>query len=330
MPNVEDDTLMAVSDVTAKASSVDTRVHVTMSRLLAQKAYADGFRLTPRAAINNAYAGSHRSGLRGRGLNFEELGHYRVGDDVRMMDWKVSNRTGKPHVRVFTEEKERPVLIVVDQRQSMFFGSQYLLKSVLAAEAAALFAWQEMAQGDSVGAVLFNDRDMLEFRPTRNNKTLLSVFHALVDLNNKLSAKGDSSTKPSEQMNHAFKVLARLCSHDALVIFLSDFSGFDDKCAVHVKNIAQRNKIILAQISDPLEQSISLGDDLLVGNAQSQASINLSEQVRLKFSNSWKTQQDFLESSTRHNNITHISLNAAKETAQQLQQALNEPRSGLS
>jgi uncharacterized protein (DUF58 family) len=75
-------------------------------------------------------------------LNFEELRHYLPGDEIRTLDWKVTNRTGKPHVRVYSEEKERPVLLVVDQRINMFFGSQVKMKSVLAAELAALSAWR--------------------------------------------------------------------------------------------------------------------------------------------------------------------------------------------
>lgn len=308
---------------------VDTRVYLTMNRLLEQKAYADRFRLSPPAAINSAYAGRHRSKLRGRGLNFEELGHYRIGDDIRMMDWKVSNRTGKPHVRVFTEEKERPVFIVVDQRQGMFFGSQHLVKSVLAAEAAALLAWQEIAQGDCIGAILFNDDAMLEFTPSRSNRSLLAMFKMLVSMNNELSALGPDIEDPSLQMNHAFNVLARLCKHDALVVFLSDFSGFNDKCAVHVKNLALRNRLILAQIVDPLEQSISLAGNLLVGDSTCQAGITLTKKIRHAFAESWRQRQVLLENCVGHNNIKHIILNTSRGTARELSSALAEPGHGL-
>ena len=84
---------------------------------------ARGFSFLPRQPVRSLLAGRHASRIRGRGLDFEELRHYRVGDDVRFMDWRVTDRTGKPHVRVYTEERERPVLLLVDQRQSMiFFG----------------------------------------------------------------------------------------------------------------------------------------------------------------------------------------------------------------
>ena len=94
------------------------------------------FHFRPRQPVHSLLAGRHASRLRGRGLAFEELRPYLPGDDIRTMDWHVTARTGKPHVRVYTEEKDRPVLLVVDQRQNMFFGSKRAMKSVAAAEAA--------------------------------------------------------------------------------------------------------------------------------------------------------------------------------------------------
>ena len=92
--------------------------------------------------MSSVLSGRYASRLRGRGLNFEEIRRYLPGDDVRTMDWKVTARTRSPHVRVYTEEKDRAVLLIVDQRINMFFGTRDKLKSVTAAELAALGAWR--------------------------------------------------------------------------------------------------------------------------------------------------------------------------------------------
>jgi DNA polymerase III delta prime subunit len=97
-----------------------------------------GFSFLLRQPVYSILAGRHASRLRGRGLNFEEIRRYLPGDDIRNMDWRVTARTRRPHVRVYTEERDRPLLLVIDQRQSMFFGSRRAMKSVVAAEAAAL------------------------------------------------------------------------------------------------------------------------------------------------------------------------------------------------
>ena len=97
------------------------------------------------------------SRVRGRGLAFEELRAISAGDDIRTIDWRVTARTGKPFVRVYDEEKDRPALILVDQRINMFFGSRLAMKSVAAAEVAALCAWRILTVGDRVGGFVFND-----------------------------------------------------------------------------------------------------------------------------------------------------------------------------
>ena len=86
--------------------------------------------------------GRHASRLRGRGHNFEELRGYVSGDDIRNVDWKATARSGEPHIRVYIEERDRPVLLLIDQRHNMFFGTRRAMKSVVAAEAAALAAWR--------------------------------------------------------------------------------------------------------------------------------------------------------------------------------------------
>ena len=84
--------------------------------------------------VLNEMAGVHTSNLRGRGVDFSEVRSYQAGDDIRAMDWRVTARTQKPHIKVFREERERPIMVVCDLRSSMFFGTQHAFKSVLAAD----------------------------------------------------------------------------------------------------------------------------------------------------------------------------------------------------
>jgi uncharacterized protein (DUF58 family) len=115
-------------------------VYADLSELVRLKFRSRRFSFLPRPSAHSILAGRHASRLRGRGLNFEEIRRYLPGDDIRNMDWRVTARMRKPHVRVYTEERDRPVLLIIDQRQSMFFGSRQAMKSVVAAEGAALAA----------------------------------------------------------------------------------------------------------------------------------------------------------------------------------------------
>lgn len=151
-------------------------VYVDLDGLIALEGHGRSVSFLPRQPVNSLLSGRFASRMRGRGLNFEEIRDYRPGDDVRSIDWKVTARLQKPHVRVFNEERDRQALLVVDQRLSMFFGSRRAMKSVTAAEAAAIGAWRILAVGDRVGAILFNDRDVVEVRARRSRATVLDLI----------------------------------------------------------------------------------------------------------------------------------------------------------
>lgn len=100
-------------------------------------------------------SGSHLSKLRGRGMDFAEVRNYQAGDEIRHMEWRVTARTGRPHVKIYQEERERPVVILTDFNPSMIFGTRIAFKSVIAARLTALLAWTVIKEGDRVGGVFF-------------------------------------------------------------------------------------------------------------------------------------------------------------------------------
>ena len=153
-------------------AAIDPRVHTSLQHLRSLEGLARGLRFNPQQPSHSLLNGRHSSRLRGRGLNFEEMRGYLPGDDIRSIDWKATARTGKTHVRVFTEERDRPVLLVVDQRLSMYFGTSLNLKSVTAAEAAAVTAFAVLAGKDRIGGIVFNDEEMLELKPKRSRRAL--------------------------------------------------------------------------------------------------------------------------------------------------------------
>ena len=110
---------------------------ITLQQLLIQRYAAKIVDYVPMNRSIAGISGLHLSKLRGRGIDFEEFRPYQQGDDIRTIDWRVTARTGKPFTKVFREERERPVIIAVDQSSSMYFGSQVAFKSVIAAQAAA-------------------------------------------------------------------------------------------------------------------------------------------------------------------------------------------------
>lgn len=226
-----------------------TRIHPTLDDLVRLQFETHGFTLLPRQPVHSLLSGRHASRLRGRGLTFEELRDYRPGDDIRSMDWRATARLRKPHVRVYSEERERPVLLVVDQRATMFFGSARTTKATAAAELAALGAWRALEVGDRVGAVIFGDEETVEIKPHRSRGTVLRICHELVRMNGRLSAA--SASGASEAFNDALRCAANVARHDHLVVLVTDYDGDDETTRALATRLAAHNDVLAVLVYDP-------------------------------------------------------------------------------
>ncbi len=254
----------------------DPRIHVDADHLRRLGGQAGALSFLPRQPAQSVLNGRHSSRLRGRGLNFEELRNYMPGDDVRSIDWKVTARTGEPHVRVYTEERDRPVLLLVDQRLSMFFGTQVYMKSVIAAEAAAIAALRVLAQGDRVGGIVFGDDTVAEHRPQRRSLALNRLLNSIADANALLNP----NLRPQGQiaLNRILQSAIRIAHTNALVLVFSDFDGIDEKSEALLRRLAASNDLILFHVSDPTGVS-ALPDDfrVTVSDGDLQADLDASD-----------------------------------------------------
>lgn len=276
----------------------------------------------PRQKRRSILAGQHTSRLRGRGLNFEEIRHYLPGDDVRTIDWHVTLRTGEPHVRAYTEERDRPSILVVDQSMSMFFGSQRALKSVVAAEFAALGAWMSFRASDRVGAVVFNDTDVDHIKPHRSRNRLHQIFGVIARYNQALAA-GNKHAGEEPTINRALEQVLRLAMHDCLVAIVSDFAHADDRTLRLLRSIAAHNDVIAALIFDPLAQRLAGSGRVVVSQGELQVELDLDahtvhEPLSDLFSARLKSVADLLKRSA----VPMLAFNTAEETRVQLSRQL--------
>ncbi|MAS45227.1 MAG: DUF58 domain-containing protein [Rhodobacteraceae bacterium] len=258
-------------------AEADPRVHVSLAGLRGLEGRARALSFLPRQPARSALNGRHGSRMRGRGLNFEELRGYLPGDDIRAIDWKVTARTGRPHVRVMTEERDRPALIVADQRMSMFFGSRLNMKSVTAAEAAALAAFRILDQGDRVGGIVFGDETIAEIRPQRSRAALDRLLTALVVANGALHAEAPAVAPVS--LTRVLRAVARIAPRNHLVILISDFDVIDDETRRLVSTLSRRNDLVLGVVTDPLAETLPEGLRLLVSDGELQAEVDTGDRA---------------------------------------------------
>ena len=255
------------------AEAVDPRVRVSLQHLRSLEGRARKLSLLPRQPVSSVLNGRHASRLRGRGLNFEELRGYLPGDDPRTIDWKVTARTGEAHVRVYSEERDRPALLVVDQRMSMFFGTRLNMKSVTAAEAAALVSFRILDQGDRVGAVIFGDGYVSEFRPKRGRSAVNRFLTALERANGMLHAEAPRVDQPLF-LNQPLTSVARIARRDHLVIIISDFDGLDARTGQLVGAIARQNDVLLCPVTDPISEDVPKNMKLVVSDGELQVALD--------------------------------------------------------
>src|SRR5262245_3180181 len=251
-------------------------VYASLPELLRLEYRARRASFRARQPVRSLLAGRHGSRLRGRGLDFEEIRAYLAGDDIRAIDWRVTARTGVPHTRVFTEERERPAILVVDQRLAMFFGTRLNLKSVTAAEAAALTAWRVFLSGDRVGAVVFDDAGFTALRPQRSRGHVVRILEAIVAKNSALRA--DSEVQPSPgTLNQALELARSLVGHDYLVVVASDFDGADQETRRLVLALSEHNDVVAMVVHDPSSQELPERGRVVVTGGELQVQVDVGQ-----------------------------------------------------
>ena len=201
--------------------------------------------ITTRGLVNDVFSGEYHSVFKGRGMSFAEVREYRYGDDIRGIDWNVTARTGSPHVKVFEEERELTVMMVVDVSASSHYGTRDRMKSELAAELCGVLAFSAIKNNDKVGLILFSDRMECFVPPRKGRRHALRVVRELLY---------HPSAGTGTDIAGALEYLARVTRRRAVVFLVSDFlaDGFDRALSV----AARRHDLVAVRVGDQREEDI--------------------------------------------------------------------------
>ncbi|MBY6198318.1 DUF58 domain-containing protein [Vibrio hangzhouensis] len=272
----------------------------------------------PAKSLWSQLNGQHASQRKGRGMTFSEVRQYQAGDDVRQIDWRVTARTGKVHTKLFTEERERPVVLFIDLTPSMFTGTELLLKSVQLCHLASLLGWIAIGNKDRVGAVIRTPEQLVEIRPSGSRSSLFQLLHHLCEMHNR--AFEQTSAEASYHHEDVFRVLTNLCSKGSELILLSDFSDIPQSGLESITRLAQHNRVRAIQLYDPIElgQSRAKGLQKVQGKVE-QMSINLSsQQVRASIKRAFLAQQNTLETQLGQYGIALSQVSSGEPLLKQL------------
>ncbi|RVM46291.1 DUF58 domain-containing protein [Sinorhizobium meliloti] len=311
-------------EILRRAAGDTDGAYVSVDNLVALESIASDLTFLRKAPVRRFLAGRHESRMRGRGLSFEELRTYMPGDDIRTIDWRVTARTGQPFVRVYNEEKDRPALILVDQRTNMFFGSRRSMKSVAAAEVAALCAWRVMALGDRVGGVVFNDLEQEAIRPHRSRGAVIRFAETISIQNNALSAGSDIERSPG-QLNAVLGKVAALARHDHLIIVVSDFDGHGPATRDLLLRMSVANDVIAVLVYDPFLLDLPRQGEMVVSGGALQAELQFGRSnVREAVDSFARNRGRELLSWQEEMGLPMLPVSAAEEVAPQLRTLLGQ------
>lgn len=258
-------------DKTKKATTEG--IQVSLEELIQLQHASSTLKLACNRKVFTEQAGQYKSLILGRGMDFEEIRHYQPGDDIRLMDWRATARSGEAHTKVFQQEKERPVFLVVDFSTSMYFATQGAFKSVIAAKAASLLAWAACRQNDRIGGIIFSDKEHIELRPRNGKQGCLPLLKNL----SKMSTQIPQNVQPNDELEHALLRLRRITRPGSLIFVLSDFAKLTEKTQQHLGMLSQHNEVILSKITDPIETNIPTANHYTITDGQQFATINTAD-----------------------------------------------------
>lgn len=273
--------------------------------------------------VNSLQTGAYVSHFRGRGMEFDESRPYQPGDDPRSIDWRVTARSTTAYTKLFREERERPVLVVVDLRANMHFATRGCFKSVNASRAAALLSWAAHHRGDRLGGLIFGDTTHRELKPRLGRQAALRYVHELVghpDWENRDRRDNGDYEAPLTQ---AMAALRRVARPGSLVVILSDFLGFARPAQSYLSSVARHNEVLAVFLNDPLEQELPPpGRYRLVSRAEELAIDTAAKAARRDYEHAFAARSQSLEAFCQRYGVHLMPLSTKDDPVTTLQTAL--------
>ncbi len=318
-------------------------VRVSLQELLALRGEARRLDLAPRGKVLATRSGGHLSPFRGRGMEFDEARIYQPGDDPRNMDWRVTARAGRPHVKLFREERERPLWLLVDQGPAMRFGTRVAFKSVVAAQAAALLAWAAVDRGDRVGGLIFDEQGRFEQKPAARTHGLLPLLQALAmgpgpvrpvgsgtpAMSAGIGPGGAGRPRGLRDLSAAAELLVPLALPGSLIVVLSDFAGLTAARAGWLARLGRASEVVLIPIRDPLEELAPPPGRYPVTDGRRRGLLDTGSGTRRQaWQDRFQAHRAMLEDLARHHRAHLLWLSTAEPVGPALALGLHPRRAG--
>ena len=254
-----------------------------------------------RGLSQNIFAGEYHSAFKGRGMAFSEVREYQFGDDIRDIDWNVTARFHRPYVKVFEEEREITVMLLIDVSGSLDFGTRGQLKRDMLTEIAATLAFSAIQNNDKIGVIFFSDKIEKYIPAKKGRKHILYIIREMLDFQPK-SKKTDIS--------YAVEFMTRVLKRRSTVFMLSDFYN-NTSFQKELQIAGQKHDIMAIQVYDPLAKNLPDVGMLKVEDAESGREMIIdtsSKKLRIQHSKVWAERQQHLREDFAKSNVDWTSI----------------------
>ncbi|MBQ2424643.1 MAG: DUF58 domain-containing protein [Alistipes sp.] len=258
-----------------------------------------------RGLSNEIFAGKYHTAFKGRGMSFAEVREYRIGDDVRDIDWNVTARSASPHIKIYEEERELTMMLVVDVSGSGKFGSTVQTKQSMIAEVAAVLAFSAAQTGDKVGCIFFSDKVEKFIPPKKGRSHILMIIRSLLEF---------TPTSDGTALSEAVRFMANVNKKRSTAFLLSDFiipnsdfTPLEDA----LKIATSRHDVVAIRVTDPRDKSLPDVGIVEMRDAESGQKVwidSSSAAVREHFANQWSDREQRVSNLLLHNRIDTAEL----------------------
>ncbi|MEN6588642.1 MAG: DUF58 domain-containing protein [Proteiniphilum sp.] len=272
-----------------------------------------------RGLSRNIFAGEYHSAFKGRGMAFSEVREYQYGDDLRDIDWNVTARYNRPYVKIFEEERELTVMLMIDVSESLGFGSRAVLKRDIVAEIAATLAFSAIQNNDKIGVIFFTDKVEKFIPPKKGRKHILFIIREIL---------GFTPESSGTDLNMALRYMTSAIKKRSTAFLISDFIDPDDyKKALQIAN--RKHDVVAIQVYDQLSTELSPVGLMKVRDPETgeERWINTSSQkVREGYRNWWSNLRANMNYAFRQSGVDSVSVSTESDYVKALLQLFQQRR----
>ena len=299
-------------------SSGGDGIYAGIDELLEQRQYISYLKSFHRRLTSSRQAGDVKSAFRGRGIELEELRAYNYGDDVRDIDWRVTARKLSPFTRLYNEEKDREIYVLLDLSPYMAFGTRKELKSVAAAKITALLAWLCLEHKDRFGLCIFDGANEQTFKPSNNRGGIVAMLKKVAEASQNIL---NNQKVESQSLSKPLKIMSHLIKGRASMFVVSDFSRFDLDCQKSLAQMSRKCDIYCIDVFDVLEDTAPAAGEYMVSSGSGKSLIfnTTSKEFRAEYQEYFAFRRQEIKEFCRRFGARYIAINGETELYRQLQ-----------